>query len=51
MALIKTRDVTIHSVFLIYRKLLEYIKKSTQSLSRKVTPWKRAMYNTLLTAK
>jgi hypothetical protein len=51
MALMKTRDVTIHSVFLVYRKLLEHIEKSTQSLSRKVTPWKRAMYNALLAAK
>jgi hypothetical protein len=38
MALIKIRDVTIYSVFLVYRKLLEYIKSSTQSLSRKTTP-------------
>jgi hypothetical protein len=26
MALMKTRDVTIHSVFLVYRKLLEHIE-------------------------
>jgi hypothetical protein len=38
MALMKIRDVTIHSVFLVYRKLLEYIERSTQSLSRKMTP-------------
>jgi hypothetical protein len=51
MALMKIRDVTIHSVFLIYRKLLEHIESSTQSLSRKTTPWKRAMYNALLMVK
>jgi hypothetical protein len=51
MALMKTRDVTIHSVFLVYRKLLEHIESSTQSLSRKTTPWKRAMYDALLAAK
>jgi hypothetical protein len=51
MALMKTRDVTIHSVFLVYRQLLEHIENSTQSLSRKTTPWKRAMYDALLAAK
>jgi hypothetical protein len=29
MALMKTRDVTIYSVFLVYRKLLEHIESST----------------------
>ncbi|KAL3258479.1 hypothetical protein ABHI18_006016 [Aspergillus niger] len=51
MALMKTRDVTIHSVFLVYRKLLEHIEKSTRSLSRKTTPWKRAIHDALLAAK
>lgn len=51
MALMKTKDVTIHSVFLVYRKLLEHIEKSTQSLNKKKTPWKRAMYDALLAAK
>jgi hypothetical protein len=51
MALMKTRDVTIYSVFLVYRKLLEYIESSTQSLSRKMMLWKRAMYDALLAAK
>ncbi|KAI2964925.1 hypothetical protein CBS147323_6033 [Aspergillus niger] len=51
MALMKTRDVTIHSVFLVYRKLLEHIEKSTRVLSRKTTPWKRAMHDALLAAK
>ncbi|KAI2913801.1 hypothetical protein CBS147320_10459 [Aspergillus niger] len=51
MALMKTKDVTIHSVFLVYRKLLEHIERSNQRLSNKTTPWKRAMYNALLAAK
>jgi hypothetical protein len=51
MALMKTRDVTIYSVFLVYRKLLEHIESSTQSLSRKMMLWKRAMYDALLAAK
>lgn len=51
MALMKTKDITINSVFLVYRKLLEHIEKSTQSLNKKKMPWKRAMYDALLAAK
>jgi hypothetical protein len=51
MALMKTEDVTIHSVFLVYRKLLEHIERSNQCLRSKTTPWKRAMYDALLAAK
>jgi hypothetical protein len=51
MALMKTKDVTIHSVFLVYRKLLEHIERSNQRLRNKTTPWKRAMYDALLAAK
>ncbi|KAJ5903876.1 hypothetical protein N7504_006259, partial [Penicillium tannophilum] len=38
MALMKTKDVIIYSVFLIYRKLLEYIERSNQKLKKKTTP-------------
>ncbi|CRL28809.1 unnamed protein product [Penicillium camemberti] len=41
MALMKTRDVTIHSVFLVYRKLLAHIERSNRRLKRKLTPWKK----------
>jgi hypothetical protein len=52
MALMKTRDVTIHSVFLVYRKLLEHIEVyPSLSRKRKTTLSKRAMYNALLAAK
>jgi hypothetical protein len=52
MALMKTRDVTIHNVSLVYRKLLEHIKVyPSLSRKRKTTPSKRAMYNTLLAVK
>ncbi|KAJ5152474.1 hypothetical protein N7492_009754 [Penicillium capsulatum] len=51
MALMKTKDVTIHSVFLVYRKLLEHIERSNQKLKKKTTPWKKDMYGALLVAK
>lgn len=51
MALMKTRDVTIHSVFLVYRKLLEHIERSNRKLKRKATPWKKDMYGALLVAR
>ncbi|KAJ5350272.1 hypothetical protein N7541_007999 [Penicillium brevicompactum] len=51
MALMKTRDVTIHSVFLVYRKLLEHIERSNRRLKRKTTPWKKDMYGALLVAR
>lgn len=51
MALVKTRDVSIYSVFLVYRKLLEHSEISTQSLSRKMTAWKRVIYDALLAGK
>jgi hypothetical protein len=51
MALMKTKDVTIHSVFLVYRKLLEHIERSNESLRNKTTPWKRGMYDALLAAR
>lgn len=50
-ALMKIEDVTTHSVFLVHTKLLEHIEESTRSLSRKITPWKRAMHDALLAAK
>jgi hypothetical protein len=51
MALMKTKDVTIHSVFLVYRKLLEHIKWSNRKLKKKATPWKKDMYGALLAAR
>jgi len=51
MALMKTKDVTIHSVFLVYRKLLEHIEESNQRLKKKTTPWKRNMYEALIAAR
>lgn len=51
MALMKTKDVTIHSVFLVYRKLLEHIERSNRKLRKKTTPWKRDMYGAMLMAK
>jgi len=51
MALMKTRDVTIHSVFLVYRKLLEHIDSSISRLKKKSTPWKQSMHDALLAAK
>lgn len=54
MALMKTRDMTIHSIFLVCRKLLEHIEKKKNQLevlNRNKTPWKRAMYDALLAAK
>jgi hypothetical protein len=51
MALIKTKDVTIHSVFLVYRKLLEHIKQSNRKLKKKATPWKKDIYGALLAAR
>jgi hypothetical protein len=51
MALMKIKDVTIHSVFLVYRKLLEYIEQSNQMLKKKTTPWKMNMYAVLIAAK
>jgi hypothetical protein len=51
MALIKTKDVTIHSVFLVYRKLLEHIERSNRKLKKKTTPWKKDMYTALLAAR
>lgn len=51
MALMKTRDVTIHSVFLVYRKLLEHIERSNRKLRKKTIPWKKDMYGALLVAK
>ena len=51
MALIKTRDVTIHSVFLVYRKLLEHIERSNRRLKRKTIPWKKDIYGALLMAR
>lgn len=50
MALMKTRDVTIHSVFFVYRKLLEHIERSNQYLRKKTTPWKRNMFDALVVA-
>jgi hypothetical protein len=47
----KTKDVTIHSVFLVYWKLLEHIEWSNESLRNKTTPWKRGMYDALLAAR
>ncbi|KZN87744.1 Zinc finger BED domain-containing protein DAYSLEEPER [Penicillium chrysogenum] len=51
MALMKTKDVTIHSVFLVYRKLLEHIERSNRKLRKKTTPWKKDMYTALLAAR
>ncbi|KAJ5850716.1 hypothetical protein N7455_010572 [Penicillium solitum] len=51
MALMKTRDITIHSVFLMYRKLLEHIERSNRRLKRKTTPWKKDIYGALLVAR
>lgn len=51
MALMKTKDVTIHSVFLVYRKLLEHIERSNRKLKKKTTPWKKDMYGALLVAR
>jgi hypothetical protein len=51
MALMKTKDVTIHSVFLVYRKLLEHIERSNRTLKKKTTPWKKDMYGALLVAR
>jgi hypothetical protein len=51
MALMKTKDVTIHSVFLVYRKLLEHIERSNRKLRKKTTPWKKDMYGAMLMAK
>jgi hypothetical protein len=51
MALMKTKDVIIHSVFLVYRKLLEHIERSNQKLKKKATPWKKDMYGALLAAR
>jgi hypothetical protein len=51
MALIKTKDVTIYSVFLVYRKLLEHIERSNRKLRRKTTPWKKDIYGAMLIAK
>lgn len=51
MALMKTKDVTIHSVFLVYRKLLEHIERSNRKLRKKTIPWKKDMYGALLVAK
>lgn len=51
MALMKTKDVTIHSVFLVYRKLLEHIERSNRKLKKKTTPWKKDMYSALHTAR
>jgi hypothetical protein len=47
----KTKDVTIHSVFLVYRKLLEHIERSNRKLGKKTSPWKRDMFEALLVAK
>lgn len=51
MALMKTKDVTIHSVFLVYRKFLEHIERSNRKLRKKTTPWKKDMYGAMLMAK
>jgi hypothetical protein len=51
MALMKTKDVTIHSVFLVYRKLLEHIERSNRKLKKKTTPWKKDMHTALLAAR
>lgn len=51
MALMKTKDVTIHSVFLVYRKLLEHIERSNRKLKKKTTPWKKDMYSALHTGR
>ncbi|KAJ5244978.1 hypothetical protein N7489_005074, partial [Penicillium chrysogenum] len=51
MALMRTKSVTIHSVFLVYRKLLEHIERSNQKLKKKTTPWKKDMYTALLAAR
>lgn len=47
----KTKDMAIYSVFLVYRKLLEHIERSNRQLRKKTTPWKKDMYRALLVAK
>lgn len=51
MALMKTKDMTIHSMFQVYRKLLEYTGRSNQSPREKMMPWKTNIYDALTAAK
>jgi hypothetical protein len=51
MALIKTKEVTIHSVFLVYRKLLKRIERSNWKLKKKTTSWKKDIHGALLVAR
>ncbi|ODM20081.1 hypothetical protein SI65_05067 [Aspergillus cristatus] len=46
-SLSKTKNVTIHSVFKVYNKLLDHLDASIRVLQRKKVPWKQAMLRAL----
>ena len=51
MALMKTKDVTIRSGFIVYRNFLGHIERSNRNLSKRTTPWKMKMFDVLIAAK
>lgn len=49
-ALLKTKDVTIHTVFSIYNRLFDHLERSIQQLKHKKIGWKQQMLQALKSA-
>ncbi|KAJ5742543.1 uncharacterized protein N7511_011275, partial [Penicillium nucicola] len=47
----KTQDVTVHSVFSIYKELFNHLDDVAELLERKTVPWKKRMLQALQAAK
>lgn len=47
----KTQDVTVHSVFSIYKELFSHLDGVAELLERKTVPWKKRMLQALQAAK
>lgn len=50
-ALSKTKDVTAHSIFIIYNRLFDHLDKSIYQLRPKKVPWKKLMLSALKAAR
>jgi hypothetical protein len=50
-ALSKTKDVTIHSIFILYNRLFDHLDKSIYQLRPKKVPWKQLMLSALKAAR
>ena len=48
VALSKTRDVTVHTIFSVYNRLFDHLDMSINKIRPKKVPWKQLMLNALI---